>query len=258
MAARLRWRQGGGAWRELTDGIFPYEFSPELADDGDFQCVLEVETASGKVERSPLICLPLRGGKAITAEPPTGAGEPIFVAVPIPPAGAKADATDEFLAYLKAGSNPLKQGLRADGRFYPYSTPLGRRIAWGLPVWDRRLFTSGCTTDDAERQLRSALAHAAAELTAALAKRSPPVRFAELSRDQREVLLDFALSEGVGGIRADVLVAVIAGDWAVLGHGHRYVRYAGAAPDHARNKAFAERWVYSGRLGIAPPERGSR
>ena len=34
IAARLRWRQGDGEWREETDAIFPYEFSPALRDDG--------------------------------------------------------------------------------------------------------------------------------------------------------------------------------------------------------------------------------
>ena len=32
------------------------------------------------------------------------------------------------------------------------------------------------------------------------------------------------------------------GDWPRILREHLYVRYAGAARDHARNKAFAERW----------------
>lgn len=35
---------------------------------------------------------------------------------------------------------------------------------------------------------------------------------------------------------------VRAGDWKSLIDKHLYVRYAGHAPDHARNKAFFERW----------------
>ena len=64
IAARLRWRQGDGEWREETDAIFPYEFSPALRDDGgDFQCVFEIEDEHQKVQRSPQFTLRLSGNQ---------------------------------------------------------------------------------------------------------------------------------------------------------------------------------------------------
>jgi hypothetical protein len=52
-----------------------------------------------------------------------------------------------------------------------------------------------------------------------------------------------ALSEGVGGLQSRFVAAVLAGDWNQLVKQHLYVRYAGHAPDHSRNKAFAARWM---------------
>ncbi len=60
IAAKLRWRQGAGAWHELSDEIFPYEFSPELDEGaGDFECVFEIENARQQPQRSAPIVLKL-------------------------------------------------------------------------------------------------------------------------------------------------------------------------------------------------------
>ncbi|MCX7008596.1 MAG: hypothetical protein NTY53_15315 [Kiritimatiellaeota bacterium] len=60
IAAKLRWRQGAGAWHELTDEIFPYEFSPELDETaGDFECVFEIENAKQEIQPSAPIVLKL-------------------------------------------------------------------------------------------------------------------------------------------------------------------------------------------------------
>ena len=60
ICAKLRWRQGQGPWREATDEIFPYEFSPELDEtEGDFECIFEMENAQQIVERTPPIILNL-------------------------------------------------------------------------------------------------------------------------------------------------------------------------------------------------------
>jgi hypothetical protein len=68
IAAKLRWRQGQGAWHELTDGIFPYEFSPELEDAaGDFECIFEVENAKQEIQRSAPLVLKLLPGSATPA-----------------------------------------------------------------------------------------------------------------------------------------------------------------------------------------------
>ncbi|MDI1248296.1 MAG: hypothetical protein PSV13_05375 [Lacunisphaera sp.] len=58
IAATLRYRQGGGDWRELTDGIFPYEFSPPYVEKaGALELVFRVETSTQKIEQAPLITL---------------------------------------------------------------------------------------------------------------------------------------------------------------------------------------------------------
>jgi hypothetical protein len=247
IAARLRWRQGPGAWHEMTDAIYPYEFSPELADGaGDFECVFEVENSRQQVERSGLVRLEFPG--------PVGPASPAAVAVaqPVDPAAAPRPAVPhpvaisaEFLDYLKMAANPKHYGLHDDGRFYPYSTPQGRRIAWRLPVWDKGFYAAGCTAKEAEERLRGDVSQAAADLAA----RPVPVAFERLAPEQKEILLDMALSEGAANLHADLLAAVLARDWNGVVQRHLYIRYAGPAPDHARNKAFAERWIYSGRLG---------
>ena len=141
--------------------------------------------------------------------------------------------TDEFVAYIQRAANGDNFGLRADGRFYPYSTPQGRRIAWRQPVWDKALFARGCTRAEAEQRLRADLGRTLAELLAA---------HPGLDRRQQETLLDFAYTEGVSNLKAEFATAVLAGDWDRVAKQHLYVRYAGHAPDHARNKAFAKRW----------------
>lgn len=148
----------------------------------------------------------------------------------------------EFVGYLQRAANGNAFGLRADGRFYPYSTPEGRRIAWRQPVWDKALFATGCTREEADAHLRAALSRTQAALTTALATRQPAVDFIRLDRRQQETLLDLAHTGGVAGLRPALIAAVLAGDWARVVNEHLYVRYAGHAPDHPRNKAFAQRW----------------
>ncbi len=244
IAARLHWRQGDGAWCEQTDSIFPYEFSPELReDDGDFQCVFEVEDARQQLLPSQLITLPLASGRsaAVSESSPTTSSFIVPATAPLPAPPADFHVTDDFIAYLKTAANPQQLGLR-NGRYYSYSTPQGRRIAWRLAVWDKALFSDGCTPADAESQLRAALAKAEAELKRLLSEHEPAVEAARLNQRQRETLLDFALSEGAANIPPALLAALLAGDWPRLAHDHLYIRYNGPAPDHARNKAFAARW----------------
>jgi hypothetical protein len=243
IAARLRWRQGDAEWQEETDAIFPYEFSPALRDDGgDFQCVFEIEDAQQKVQRSPQFTLRLSGNQPASFDAASSGNEtPIAAArTPLAPGPAEFVLDADFFDYLKQASNPKRLGFQ-DGRFFPYSTPHGRRIGFGLVVWDKRLFAEGCTEAEANAQLRAELFHAHSELQAMLAKRVPVLTIESLTGQQREVLLDFALSEGVANLRADFLAAVLADDWLRILREHSYIRYCGAAPDHARNKALSQR-----------------
>ncbi len=246
ISARLHWRQGEGAWQRQTDAIYPYEFSPELNDEGGaFQAILEIENAQQTVLRSSTIRLALKepqGPLAAPSPPPsTAEAQPAPSSVaPLPelPASISAD----FVSYLQGAANGHDFGRRADGRYYPYSTPEGRRIAWRQPVWDKTLYAVGCTPEEAERHLRVALRRTLAELQAFLSAQQPPVDFANLDLRQQETLLDLAYTEGIAQLPPAAVSAVLTQDWNRLISQHLYVRYAGHAPDHARNKAFAERW----------------
>ncbi|MEA3210332.1 MAG: hypothetical protein QOE70_3389 [Chthoniobacter sp.] len=273
IAARLRWRQGEGAWQELTDEIYPYEFSPELRDDaGDFAGVLEIEDAQQRLLRSSVITLALAEAPASSASAAPGtsgdrasgrvSGQEASRPQPQPAGGngsivptagktvsrdanAGASPSDDFIAYFQRAANTNDFGRRADGRYYPYSTPEGRRIGSRQAVWDKALFANGCSREEAGHRLRADLSRALAELKIVLASRQPAVVFAELDQRQQETLLDFAQTEGVTALRPELMSTVLARDWPRLAGEHLYVRYAGHAPDHPRNKAFADRWGIS-------------
>jgi len=239
ISARLRWKQGNGEWHELTDDIYPYEFSPDIADTGDFVCVLDVEDAHQKVVSSPVISLSPGETAPLEATAPAARAFP-----PLPPAlspdvAAHPPLSDEFVEYIKDAANPDNYGLR-DGRYFPYSTPQGRRIAWKQAVWSKDLYANGCTPEEAEQRLRADLARAQQYVIALLTSRTPAVDFSKLDRRQRETLLDLAYTEG--RLRPDVVDTVLAADWKRFTSELMYARYGGHAPDHVRNKAFATRW----------------
>ncbi len=246
IAARLRWRQGNGPWQEMTDNIYPYEFSPELRDDaGDFAAVLEVEDVHQNTLRSSVLRLPLSQSSDQSAPTPPPEIRPISVAKASPSTNNLPSnlVSDDFITYVEAAANGNEFGRRTDGRFYPYSTPQGRRIGWRQAVWDDALFAKGCTRETADEQLRLELRRTLGDLKAALAARHPAADFDTLDRRQQETLLDFAHSEGVNRIREEFIQAVPAPiGVAPVCKDHFYVRSTGHVPDHARNKAFAQRW----------------
>jgi hypothetical protein len=193
--------------------------------------------------RSQLMTLPLAGGRSAAVSKPPPAMSSFIMPAPASPPAPPADfhVTDDFIAYLKTAANPLQLGLR-NGRYYPYSTPLGRRIAWGLAVWDKAFFAEGCTPAEAEWQLRAVFAKAEEDWKRVLSERQPVVEVARLDQRQQETLLDFAHTQGAADIPPPLLAAVLAADWPRLARDHLYIRYNGPAPDHTRNKAFAARW----------------
>jgi hypothetical protein len=240
IAARLLWRQSDGQWQEQIDAIYPYEFSPEINDDGGFACVLEVEDAQQRMLRSPLIVF---GFGTANHESPPERG-PIAIDIDARNSTDRSDSSisDEFIVYLQQAANADYFGLRDDGRYYPYSTPEGRRIGWRQKLWDKSLFAEGCSAEEAEQRLRASVARAQANLTERLASRTPSVDFQQLDVRQKETLLDFAFTERVDDLRDEFVAAVVAGDWKRVVDEHMYVRFAGHAPDHPRNRAFAARW----------------
>ncbi len=240
ISARLRWKQGNGEWQELTDNIYPYEFSPNLSDDGgDFVCVLDIEDSHQKVVSSPVIALSPGEAPPAVATAPVAGPFPALPPLPAPDAVANPPLSDEFVAYIQKAANPDNYGLRK-GRYYPYSTPQGRRIGWKQAVWTKDLYANGCTPQEAEQHLRSDLARAQDYVIKLLAARSPAVEYSKLDRRQQETLLDLAYTEGK--LSPEIVETVVAGNWDRFVSEVLYARYGGHAPDHVRNKAFFVRW----------------
>ena len=107
--------------------------------------------------RSPLLTLAM-GDSSVpptTAPPDLGVIVALAKQTPATPDPDETAVSDDFVKYLQRAANPHDFGLRSDDRFYPYSTPQGRRIAWRQPVWDKALFARGCTPQEAEQQLRA-------------------------------------------------------------------------------------------------------
>jgi hypothetical protein len=165
ITARLRWRQGDGTWQKMEDDVYPYEFSPEIRDEaGNFEALFEIEDVNQQWHRSPVITLAVNTSSKplpTTASPSSETLKTQKSALSDLTSSSPPILTDEFIAYLQHAANGDNFGFRADGRFYPYSTPQGRRIAWRQPVWDKRFFAEGCTREEADRQLRAELSRTA-------------------------------------------------------------------------------------------------
>jgi hypothetical protein len=155
------------------------------------------------------------------------------------------DLTEDFLAYIKSASNPDQFGLRKDGRFYPYASPQGRRIGYRQPVTDKSLYITGLSRQEADRQLRGALHEAATQVEVLLNQRLGAA-FARLPRDSQEMLVDFALSEGVECLNERFLRAAVSLDWTELLNPYVYSRNEADWPDSYRNRAFMRRWGQKG------------
>jgi hypothetical protein len=152
---------------------------------------------------------------------------------------------DSFIAYIKSATNPDLVGLRTDGRFYPYSPPGGRRIAYRQAVPDKSLYLQGWSPEEAEAQLRR-------DLEATVVKLRPVVQqktgqsFDGLAADSQEILLDFGYSEGVDRLSNQLIRAAVAQDWASLLNPAVYSRNEADWPDIYRNKAYWLRWESKG------------
>jgi hypothetical protein len=164
-------------------------------------------------------------------------------AEPDPPASVLEDVrvSDEFVEYIKAGANPDRHGVRQDGRFYPYSSPQGRRIGYRLKVPHKNLHAKGWSAAEADRALRKALASATNEFRERM-RREFETDFDQLPQASREILIDFGFTEGVEAVRAEFIRAVLELDWRRILNPEFYVRYEADWPDSIRNKAFYERW----------------
>jgi hypothetical protein len=91
------------------------------------------------------------------------------------------------------------------------------------------------------------LQQAAAAARTFCAERTPQ-SFDDLPREKQEMLVDFFYAEPTDEVRIELIDAVLSGDWKRLIDECLYVRYYGPSPDQPRNKAFADRWIYSEKL----------
>jgi hypothetical protein len=162
--------------------------------------------------------------------------------------------SDEFLAYLKQTTNPHGFGVRKDGRFYPYSSPRGRRIGYDGLVDDKALYQSGLGKEEAEARLRARVEEALRGLVEHAAMAYPERQFRSLSRKSQEMLVDHALSEGARNVPAAFYEAVMDERWDDLFGRFLYIRWVERGwPDTMRNKPFVDRWLVP-RQRLPSPE----
>ncbi len=154
-----------------------------------------------------------------------------------------ASAADEaFDAYLKRSANPANLGLREDGRFYPYASPVGRRIGYRQMVTNKKLFRDGWSEEEA----RQAFALQIAEVESQWAKRLEVQfsrKFDELPVESREILVDFGVSEGVKQVSPEFVQVAIDLDWERILLPEFYARHEAVWPNTERNQAFYQRWA---------------
>jgi hypothetical protein len=159
--------------------------------------------------------------------------------------------TDDVVAYFKGAYNPPTHNLgMRDGKYFPYQTPFGgRRIGFRSIIRDKALYRTGLSEQEAEELLREDLARLEGDVRAYVAEKYPAKPFDSLSRESREILLDFAYSEvGPANVSDAVYRAVIDENWQSFINDMIYVRSKNGTPDYTLNRKFADRWIYSGKL----------
>ncbi len=163
--------------------------------------------------------------------------------------------TEDFVRHLIEGRNAdvevtarkvsvMNLGLRADGKFYPYSTPVGRRIGYELPLESVYDYTRGITRAEADARLRAAVLAVAAQLSASISQAYPGRTFEQLDATGQEMLVDYALSEGVARLPPAFVDAVYQPDRiARLGADGLHLRWWGGMMQILKNRAFGYRWL---------------
>ena len=163
----------------------------------------------------------------------------------------KSTITDDVVAYFKGAYNPPTHNLgERDGRYFPYQTPFGgRRIGFRSAIRDKALYRTGISKEEAEVILREDLQRREGELRDHVKAKYAAKPFDGLSRESREILLDFAYSEGsAASVKDEVYRSVIDEKWHSFIHDMIYVRSKNGSPDTTLNRAFADKWIYSNKL----------
>jgi hypothetical protein len=172
--------------------------------------------------------------------------------------GDGATVTDDLVAYFKGAYNPPTHNLgMRDGRYFPYQTPFGgRRIGYRSVIRDKALYRTGLSPEEAEKLLREDLSRTESDVRAHVKEKYPAKPFDKLSRESREILLDFAYSEGAAAsVKDEVYRAVIDENWQSFINDKTYVRSKNGTPDYTLNRKFADQWIYSNKLIPAPPKQ---
>lgn len=163
--------------------------------------------------------------------------------------------TDDFVRHLIEGRNAyadvaarkvtvMNLGLRADGKFYPYSTPVGRRIGYELPLESVYDYTRGITRAEAEARLRAAAVAVAVQLSTWIPQHHAGRTFEQLDAAGQEMLVDYALSEGVANLPPAYVDAIYQPDRiARLGADGLHLRWWGGLMQVLKNRAFGYRWL---------------
>lgn len=147
--------------------------------------------------------------------------------------------SDEFFSYLMKASNPDAHGMRID-RYYPYPSPMGFRIAFRQPVSSEVFFRDGWPVVEAEAAFRMQINTTVDGLRERL--RSEEYDFDRLPLEAQELLVDFAVFDGVNSLTSEHITAIAALDWKRILEPEFYARRIADWPDSDRNKAFYERW----------------
>lgn len=151
----------------------------------------------------------------------------------------------EFVEYIKKASNPSGLGMRGDGRYYPYSTPLGRRIGFRQKITDKQIYLKGISKAAAQVNLEKSIAETLRLLKEYVDREYPKTPYDTLSRKSQFILLDFAVYYTPLHISDDIYSTVIAENYDKLIDSFMYIRFIeGGWPDNDWNRAFANKWIY--------------
>lgn len=152
---------------------------------------------------------------------------------------AESFPSDQFVAYLMTAGNSSGHGLR-DGRYYPYPSPDGFRIAFRQVVLREDYFRDGLAVADAQTAFREQIAATIAALRERLANED--LEFNTLPLESRELLVDLSVFDGAESLSAEQIRAIAALEWEQILKPGFYARWIADWPDSDRNKAFFERW----------------
>ncbi len=156
----------------------------------------------------------------------------------------KSIISDDFLDYMKLIMNRCEFGLdKSQGKFYPYSSRYGRRVAYENKVSDKSIFANGIDKKEATRRLRKNLEDIIKPLSEYLNLTYGVKSFDSLSVTQRELLIDWSYSVGMETMPKSFLETVLKSDWKTLVDNMLYVRQLEGWPDTYMNKIFGFRWI---------------